>query len=150
MFKRIVIIVIAVVMAVMLASASFGTVKEYGPFTVDVPKGWTLKKFGDHGFELKRFRGNGYLYVEWGNLDGNSLEDFAKFLSDRWHGSNFRYDAFLEAYRFAFMVKATTKYNALVRGFDNSDIVAVISWSIFDGTIKKDELGQILDSLQLK
>ena len=148
MFRR---IVWALVLVLMLAGMSFGRTFEYGPFEIDVPRGWAPKELPNDGLELRSMDRRKLLTVHYGSLSGGSLEEFAQYVSERVNGTKPRYDNTYDGWRFTRMWNATWKAQVLIRGFERGDAAVIIQWAAGHGSsVSKKDLEQILDSISLR
>lgn len=71
-------LLLSVILALVLSSAAFGEVHDFGRFTLDVPEGWTASQTGDT-IAVTRDDNMAQVTVMITNAEGNSLKDIAEY-----------------------------------------------------------------------
>ena len=72
---------LSLVLAVLLSSAAFGAVREFGRFTVNVPKGWKV----DHeGSRVTLMKGRMIMEILCKSTGGKSIDDIAQEIAEQY------------------------------------------------------------------
>lgn len=75
---------LSLLLVVLLSSAAFGRVRDFGKFTVDVPKGWSVDT---NDSRVTLMKGRMIMEIEVASRGGKSLEKIALDIASR-YGSN--------------------------------------------------------------
>lgn len=76
---------LSVLLAVLLSSAAYGKVRDFGKFTVNVPKGWTAEH---EGSKVTLMKGSMMMEITLDSRGGRSLEAVAKEIAEMYGSSD--------------------------------------------------------------
>lgn len=76
---------LSALLAVLLSSAAYGKVQDFGRFTVNVPKGWTVEQ---EGSRVTLMKGRMIMEIVADSIDGRSLEAIAKDAAEQYGSSD--------------------------------------------------------------
>lgn len=144
MLKR---FIITMLIVSSFASVSYGKVKDLGDFTVDLPIGWTAQKQNGLYF-LGTTDGNQGVFLGAHELkDGVSLEDLAKEVAKKLHGTKPVYDDKYKGYKFNFNAFNGTdvRFDGVIIDAGNRTCVLV-----FWANVRQSVLAKILSSIKGK
>ena len=137
-------LLIAAVLALVFAAASFGAVQDFGRFTLDVPAGWTAEKDAET-VGLVKDDNTASLSISVADLDGMTLKDAAEAFVKELNGTNLAQDADGD-YTFEMTNANGVKSNVLLTGDDKEYCLFVMTGAETAG----DEIAAIMGSLQEK
>ncbi len=75
------IVALSALLVVLVSSAAFGAVKDFGKFTVNVPKGW---KVNHDGSRVTLTKGRMIMEIALESLGGKSLDDVAEEIAEQY------------------------------------------------------------------
>lgn len=75
---------LSLLLVVLLSSAAFGKVRDFGKFTVDVPKGWSADTYGSR---VTLMKGHMIMEIEVASRGKKSLDRIAEEIASQ-HGSD--------------------------------------------------------------
>ncbi|MBQ2615997.1 MAG: hypothetical protein IJF90_03975 [Synergistaceae bacterium] len=76
---------LSALLAVLLSSAAYGKVRDFGRFTVNIPKGWTAEH---EGSRVTLMKGRMIMEIVADSRGGRSLEAIAKEVAEQYGSSD--------------------------------------------------------------
>lgn len=117
-------VIFAALLGLVLSSAAFGEVQDFGAFTIDVPAGWTAAKDGET-VGITKDDHSAAVSITYDSTDGMTIKELAEAFVESLKGKDLKEDN--GTYTFTFVNASGVESSCVLSGDDKNYALVVMT-----------------------
>ena len=117
-------VIFAALLGLVLSSAAFGEVQDFGAFTIDVPAGWTAAKDGET-VGITKNDNSAAVSITYDSTDGMTIKELAEAFVESLKGKDLKEDN--GTYTFTFVNASGVESSCVLSGDDKNYALVVMT-----------------------